>query len=398
MPANTESGAATTWSVLITGPTGSGRTRELGRHLSRATGAGATAWAAVRGATDRAALAGLADISRMAATAAETAAMISDARAEMERRYALIESGSASTQDFTWLVIAIDDYDSLRASGHWDWEMTAPAERPVTRAVDQVLAMGRAARIAIALTGGPGLARDGIFAGAAAGIPHISLPVPHVRRPPRGPAAWLAGARRRGIPGRTSALPAGYHERATGIRATADPAQAPADPAAAPVADQVSRFLYLVRTALRCQHAHLAAAAGNGPPSGGDAAAACGWNAVTGGGSEPSGPCIGTVQPGRRGDRVYLFPLAAYEAARSMAAALAAPFTLAFPQLTAAVRDSGLLQPEDTAQGQRPTVLRCVCGGRFRVWDLPADAVLTSSTSAGDGPETGGIAHLRGTG
>jgi hypothetical protein len=91
-------------------------------------------------------------------------------------------------------------------------------------------------------------------------------------------------------------------------------------------ADEATGFLYLVQTALRGQRAHLATAAGGGTPAGGDAASTYAGNTGAGVGPEPSGPCIGAAGPA---GRVYLFPLAAYQAARTMAADPGAPRSFA---------------------------------------------------------------------
>jgi hypothetical protein len=129
---------------------------------------------------------------------------------------------------------------------------------------------------------------------------------------------------------------------------------------------QAAGFLRLVRVALEFDRAHLTGA--DGTPTRGYAFA----------------PCIGTVRAGGQGDRVYLYPLAAYEAARSVSALLDMPFAPAFPQIDASMRDSGLIQCEISPAGHRHSVLRRVAGGTFRVWDLPAAALLGTCTGGAE--------------
>jgi len=425
---------ALTWPtphMLITGGTGTGLSTASRIVLLEGARQGIDVRFCSPKAAAAAGLRGLPGIS-IATEPQDMIRMAEEAKEEMQRRYQAIEEGAADPGGYQRILLALDDCEFLACT-------MADRGKPVMTAFDMIAILGGGARISVLRTAHvltsipPGtipsfgtrvsLGRPGrhqaqaLFGGPAAGrdvppgLPGAGIASADGRAPVRIQVHWpgltpvlpLPWAGRR-IPGRRTrrgrlAGPRGddrprYRMRRPGrgtltVRWLGPPRRPSRSGQAilvmAPAADQATGFLYLVRMALRGQRAHLAATAGDGAPAGRHVISVYGWKTGTGEGPEPSGPCIGAVQ----GDRVYLFPLAAYEAARSIAADLGVPFTLTFAQLHPEMRDSGLLQCEDTAAGRRYTVLRHPAGGRFRVWDLPADAIFgTSAPSHLDRPGT----------
>jgi hypothetical protein len=411
--------------MLITGGTGYGRTTALRIILLEAARQGIDVRICDPKRVSASGLRGLPGIT-VATEPADIVRMAEESTGKMQSRYQEIEAGDADPDGYQRILLAADDYETLMCTA-------AAAGETVTAALDQIAIFGRGARISIlvgalspasippgmrdnfgtrlalgrpsrhqaqALFGDPQAGHDvppyrpgtGV-AGASDGAPvRVQVHWPGIgaglpplwtgRRRARGPADWLRAVRQ-GIPGGTRS----GDRRAGPVSLSARWLGPPRRPsrgsgtlaAMSPPAEEAAGFLYLVQVALWGQRAHLAAAAGDGTPAGGDAAPACAGNTGTGAGPEPPGPCIGAAVPA---GRVYLFPLADYQAARSMAGDLGAPFTLTYPQLEAAIRDSGLLQYEDSAHGRRHTVRRHVAGGLFRVWDLPADTVLGAAAAA----------------
>jgi hypothetical protein len=128
-------------------------------------------------------------------------------------------------------------------------------------------------------------------------------------------------------------------------------------------------FLKLVREALHDGKACLSAAppAPSAPP--GDIAAQCGWTD----GLRPSGPCIGLISGvGGRYRRVHLFPPLAYEAAAAAAARRGASLPLSLPQVSDALRDSGLVICGTGDGTGRPSP-----GSPWPFWNMHASTLLT---------------------
>jgi hypothetical protein len=144
------------------------------------------------------------------------------------------------------------------------------------------------------------------------------------------------------------------------------PGARPGTPPPNPV--QAAAFLKLVREALRDGKACLSAAPPHAPEPPGDIAAQCGWT----GGPRPSVPCIGYISGvDRRYRRVHLFPPLAYEAAAAAAARRGASLPLSLPQVSDALRDSGLIICGGGGTGRPPP------GGPWPFWHMPASTLLT---------------------
>jgi hypothetical protein len=132
---------------------------------------------------------------------------------------------------------------------------------------------------------------------------------------------------------------------------------------------QAAAFLKLVREALRDGKASLSAAPPGPPAPPGDIAAQCGWT----GGPRPPGPCIGFISGvDGRYRRVHLFPPLAYEAAAAAAARRGASLPLSLPQVSDALRESGL-----AVYGTGDGTSRPRPGSPWLFWHMPASTLLT---------------------
>ncbi|MFD8386184.1 hypothetical protein ACFV2X_48090 [Streptomyces sp. NPDC059679] len=165
------------------------------------------------------------------------------------------------------------------------------------------------------------------------------------------------------------------------------------------------RLLGYLATALNGKHCHLVGPDGKCPA---DQAAALryGWTVVDNSAETgiPAGPPVlraggtqigvVTTVPGPDGqpqERLWLDHQQATRIALRMAAELQEPFTVTAPVLTEALRQAGVIavEFENVKNGRRVNPRRPMPGGRRRVWDMPATAVMGSDDDGETGSGTG---------
>jgi hypothetical protein len=146
-------------------------------------------------------------------------------------------------------------------------------------------------------------------------------------------------------------------------------------------------FLGLVATAIRDGQACLLTPSPDGPEPPADIAAMCGWAPSDDGVLQTSGTCIGYISATPAGERrVHLWPPLAYAAAAWAAACSGAVLPDTLPQVSAALRDAGLV---DCRAGARtPGSGRADATPEvWRFWDLPASALFAQASAGRPAPD-----------
>ena len=143
---------------------------------------------------------------------------------------------------------------------------------------------------------------------------------------------------------------------------------------------QAEGFLGLVTAALRDGQACIQAASPDGPVPPADVAAMCGWTPSAEGVLQPSGTCIGYISAASGGERkVHLWPPHAYAAAAWAAACSGAALPDTLPQVSAALRDAGLVNcraaHRNPGRGRADAVPEV-----WPFWEVPASALAIRSS------------------
>ena len=143
---------------------------------------------------------------------------------------------------------------------------------------------------------------------------------------------------------------------------------------------QAADFLGLVTAALRDGQAFLQADSLQGPVPPADVAATCGWTPSAGGVLQTSGTCIGYISETQAGERkVHLWPPHAYAAAAWAAACSGAALPDTLPQVSAALRDAGLVNcraaHRNPGRGRADAVPEV-----WPFWEVPASALAIRSS------------------
>ncbi|MFF5265211.1 FtsK/SpoIIIE domain-containing protein [Actinomadura viridis] len=416
---------------LIVGPTGGGKTVAiLGLAL-----AAARAGCEVRGVDPKyielRGLRGWPSVSMLATgrSVPKMVEIVEDTFAEMHHRYDQIDRGLANEDDFQRILLILDEYYVFVEQCNSWWKANRPAgdrrtTHPVIDTVGELAAMARGASIHLLLgvqrpdsAHFPAGARDNfrfrvslaelspegnrmMWEREARELPRIPAELPgraivsSSQRPRLAQVFWtpnpakfpeLSDADRALVqamvpPGTTWSGPRQSEGALLSKTVTAD---ASVEQTASTPAD---RLLTLLTLALRSRTAHLTSAADGGPPHPGAALqnGPYGWSTGPDGQPEPAGTWIGCVTAGpSEADsqaRIYLLPATAVDVARQVAAAIGQPFTTPRTGIDDALDAANLVVTEEEAGQVRRTVRRTLPGaGRFRVWDIPAKALLANS-------------------
>ena len=141
--------------LLVVGKTGLGKTVVMNGVVMEAAWRGWPVWICDPKRVEFLGLRGWPNVQVVATTAADQVVLITQAWAEMERRYALIEAGDAVEDDFEPLIVVLDEYRdfySLVTEWYAGVKVTGmPSRCPVFEKVGSIVRKGRTARIHLIL-------------------------------------------------------------------------------------------------------------------------------------------------------------------------------------------------------------------------------------------------------
>lgn len=197
--------------AIVVGKTGQGKTVVINGIVMEACYRGWRVWICDPKRVEFMGLRGWPNVQIVATSVEDQIAVIYHAWEEMEKRYALIESGHADEDDFEPLILVLDEYrDFVGAANEWYAGVKVrgmPAKNPVFEKVSSLARKGRTARIHVIL----GTQRpDAEFLGGEM-RDNFATRISLGRLSPQGAmmmweAAYIGVAVPRGIPGRGTAV------------------------------------------------------------------------------------------------------------------------------------------------------------------------------------------------